>query len=554
MGVVLLASSIIAFLFSLIKQPLIPAYILSGVLLGPVLGLVTDYKNISLLSEIGIAFLLFSVGLEVSFKKLKLTLGTAALIGVVKTSISFGLGYFIGLWLGFSSIQSVYFGLLLSFSSTMVLVKAFSDKKELETLHARIVVTILLIEDLFAVLSLALLSNLSALTQGFNLAPFLKNLSLISSMIIAALILSPLMFKHAARNHELLFVMGVSMALAFAAVFKVMGLSIAIGAFIAGLILGNLPYNLEILGRVKPLKDFFSVLFFASIGLSFSLQSLRSVLTPLIVVIVFSIAARPLILLTLMAISGFDKKVSFLTSSSMIQVSEFSIILAFQGLVLKHLNQEFISLIVLSAIITMSLTAYVLKFNKKIYKACLPVLKFLDKFNKKTKHFETPIYKHYPVVLIGYDRTGYSIFRTLKRMGKEVLVIDYNPDVIQRLLRQGVACIYGDGADPEILDRINIEAVETVISTMPDLEDSLFLIRHVRSKNKKAVLIVTASTIDDALQLYEAGADYVILPHFLGGEHASLILEETSSNIDSLIQRKLEHIRELHFRKHLHGR
>lgn len=551
MGIVLLSAGFLAYLFSLLKQPLIPGYILAGVFVGPILGIITSSENIMLLAEIGIAFLLFSVGLEVSFKNLKLTLGTAAVIGIIKTLIAFSLGYFIAVWIGFSNLVAIYFSFLVSFSSTMVLVKIFSDKNELETLHARIVVTILLIEDIFAIIALAILTNLNTIFSGFNITPLLSNLALISGLIIGTILITPFLFKQAAKNPELLFVLSVSLALAFAIIFNAIGLSIAIGAFIAGLILGNLPYNLEILARIKPLKDFFGVLFFASIGLSMRLVDLHAILKPLLIVIAFNVIITPSIIIILMILNGFDKKPSFLTASSMSQVSEFSLIIAFQGLALGHVNSSFISLTVLSAIITMSLTAYILKFNRVFYKFSIPILKFLSYF-KKTRHFETIIKKHYPVVLVGYDRTGFSILKTLLKLNRDVIVIDYNPEVIQNLVQAGIPCIYGDASDPEILERLKLKDIEMLVSTIPDTKDNLFLIREVREKNKKTLLFVTATTIDDALELYEAGADYVILPHFLGGEHASLLLEEASVDIDKLITTKLQHIRELKMRKHLH--
>ncbi|MBN1646215.1 cation:proton antiporter [Candidatus Woesearchaeota archaeon] len=552
-GLIIILAGFLASIFRALKQPLIPAYIIAGILLGPVFSLITDTETIKLLAEIGIAFLLFGVGLELDFKKLR-DVGQIASIGTVLQSILlFALGYGVALLLGMGQFPAVYMGLVLAFSSTMIIIKVLSDRKELDTLHGRIVIGILLMQDVLAILALAVLNAL----EQFAIMPIVMSVLQAVVVTILAFFLSkfvlPTLFKFAARYQELLFVISIAFCFVFAIIFHWMGFSIAIGAFIAGVALGNLPYNLEIVGRVKPIKDFFGVLFFASIGLEFAVVGFNSILWPSLIFIFLVVFVSPIITMFVSSLFGYKRKTAFLTSISLSQISEFSLILVMAGREYGHVGEDVFAIVIVLAFVTFSISTYLIKYSNVMYQKFYKKLGFFERFSRVSRELEH-ISDHtiHKTILIGYDRIGYSILKTLQKMNMDFMVVDFNPDVIKRLNHQNVPCMYGDVSDIEIIEKIGVDNVKLIISTVPDVTTQKILIKKVKEKNKRANIIVTTYNAEDALDLYDLGADYVIIPHFLGGEHASILLEDISVNLDKLISTKLEHIRELHRHKERH--
>ena len=547
-GFIIIISTVLAYIAKSLRQPLIPGYVIAGVILGPLFGFVTNTDVISSLSEIGIAFLLFIVGLEIDIKKLKDVGLIASLGGAVQIIAVFAATFLISIVLGFfNSIQSVYLGLIVTFSSTMVVVKLLSDKREVDTLHGRIIIGILLLQDLFAIFALSILSQRSFAASSLILS-LAKGLLVIGASFFLGRYFLPPMFRFAAKSQELLFIASIAVAFMFSIIINWIGFSIAVGAFIAGIIL-NVPYNIEIIGKIKPLRDFFSVLFFVSLGTQLSLESFRKILAPLLVFIALVLILKPLIVMFLSSFFGYSKKTSFLTSLSLAQISEFSLIIAAQGLILGHITHDIFSLTVLLAVATIIFTTYFINYEDRIYRALEPLLKIFGNITASHPLEYMPNKMKDAVVLCGYNRIGYSIIKSLRKIKKKHMVVDFNPEVIKKLIGEKVPCIYGDVGDIEVLERLHLDDSSMVISTVPDKNDNLLLIQEAKKFNKKVIVFVTASQIEEALELYEAGADYVIMPHFLGGEHVSLILENFSSNLKKLLENKIIHVEEL---KHRH--
>jgi voltage-gated potassium channel Kch len=363
--------------------------------------------------------------------------------------------------------------------------------------------------------------------------------------------LFPAIFGFAAKSQELLFIMAVSVSFIFSILFYYIGFSIAIGAFVAGVSLANLPYNIEIIGKVKSLRDFFAVIFFASLGMELLLGSFKTMLKPLLVFIILAIFLKPLITMFLCSFFGYKKRTAFLTSVSLAQISEFSLIIVAQGLFLGHLSQEIFSLTVIIAVVTIVLTSYFIQYEEKFYLRLAGILDIFDKLTGTCGELEYMPRKKHEVILCGYNRIGYSIVNTLKRLKKKLLVVDFNPEIIRKLINKKIPCIYGDIGDVEVLERLNLKEAQMVISTVPTKRDNLLLIKKTKEQNKKALVFVTSSQVEDALKLYDAGADYVILPHFLGGEHVSLLIEDFTVDIKKIIETKVNHIKELKKRRAL---
>ncbi|MBD3313992.1 hypothetical protein GF345_06120 [Candidatus Woesearchaeota archaeon] len=544
-GLMFIIAAAGAFFAKLFRQPLIPAYIIAGILIGPVFGLIESSEVIRTMSEIGIAFLLFVVGLEMNIKKLKDTGFFAGIGGTMQMAFVFLIGFGIALLLGFMRIEAVYIGFIVAFSSTMVVVKLLSDRREIDTLHGRIIIGILLMQDIIALFVISILGT----PNGFSLTMILISIAEGIGLIILAYLCSrfvfPSMFKFGAKSQELLFLLSLAVVFIFSIALSYLGFSIVIGAFIAGLSLANLPYHFEIMGRVKSLKDFFATLFFVSLGIELVLVGLQHLILPLVIFTIVVLLIKPFILMVISAVARYTKRNSFLTAISLAQISEFSLIIVSQGLIVGHISRDLFSLTILLAIVTITATSYLMNFELKIFNFFSKYLTPFDIAATTEQLQYIPEELEYDFILVGYDRIGYNIFKMLDKAKKSFLVIDFNPDIVKRLASKKIPCFYGDIGDPEILDRLNLKKTEIVVSTVPGVEDNIHLLKRVKGENPKILVFVTASVIEDALKLYKEGADYVILPHFLGGERVSNLLEDVKGDAKKLNLAKLEHIDDL---------
>src|SRR3989338_3939768 len=550
LGTVIIIATVFAFLAGKLKQPLIPAYILTGLLLGPIYHLITNKELILSLSEIGIAFLLFIVGLEMDLKKLKSIAAVAGLGATIRSLLMFTLGFIIALFMGFMTKEAIYFGIIIAFSSTMIVVKLISDKKELDTLHGRIMVGILVMEDILAILALSLMTSLDSRSVIAFIMPVIKGLLLFgAALLLTRYVFNPVI-KASAKSQELLFLTSVSACFLMSILAYFLNFSIAIGAFLAGLSLAYLPYNFATIGKVSSLRDFFATLFFVSLGMQLVVTNIKELIVPLAILLVLVVAIKPFITMFICSFFGYKKRVSFMTSISLAQISEFALILVSQGLILGHISQTLFTLTVLVTIVTMLLTSYFIQFDYSLYTRLQNLLKPFEFFSGKGKDIEyMPKKTRIDAIICGQDRIGYSITRTLAKLKKRTLVIDYNPGIIKELAEKKVSCIYGDVADDEVMERLPLKDIKLLVSTIPSSMVNLLIIRKVKDVNNKALIFTTATSIEKALMLYDAGADYVILPHFLGGEHVSLLIQRFSSNEDKVIKTKLEHINELKLRQ-----
>ena len=338
-GMIIIIGTLFAYLASLLRQPLIPGYVITGIIIGPVLGLITNTEVIRNLSEIGIAFLLFIVGLEIDLRKLKDVSLISSIGGLINITTLFSFGFIFASMLGYITLEASYIGLIIAFSSTMVVIKLLSDKREIDTLHGRIIIGFLLVEDFVAIIAISVLATLTEFSLALLIWSFVKGLFIFAVAIAASRFLFPSLFKFAARSQELLFLLSVTICFLFSLLFYMIGFSIIIGAFVAGVSLASLPYNVEIIGRVKSLRDFFSTIFFVSLGMQLMVGSLGEIMFPLVILILFIIIAKPLIIMFISSFFGYEKRTSFLAGSSLAQTSEFSMIIISQGLFLGHISK-----------------------------------------------------------------------------------------------------------------------------------------------------------------------------------------------------------------------
>lgn len=547
-GLMIIIATIGAYLCRLFKQPFVPAYIIAGIIIGPIAKVITSTGTITTLAEIGIAFLLFIVGLEINFKRLRNVTNIALIGGTIQIIILFITGFFVSGLLGFNHTEAFYLGLVIAFSSTMVVVKLLSDKNELDTLHGRLILGFLLMEDVFAIFAISFLTTVSQFSILSMYISIVKWVLVVLIAYASSKLIFPQLFKFAAHSRELLFLVSVSACFLFALLFKSMGFSIVIGAFAAGVALGNLPYNIEIIGMVTPLRDFFAILFFVSLGMELILTSVSALLFPLIIFVLVVAVLKPIITMILCSAFAYKKRPSFLTALSLAQISEFSLIIIAQGMIYSKISDNLFTFTVMLAIITIGMTSYMVKYDDLLYRLLSNKLRIFEKLRNSSHHnyeYLPAENTDYEIVLCGYNRIGYSVVNTLKKMKKTFLIIDFNPETIRNLMDERVPCIYGDVGDLEVLRRINFKKTSMVISTVPNRQTNLFLIRKVKEASKKTIVLVTGSQIQDALELYDYGADYVILPHLLGGDHVSIMMQQIGGDIKKVIKHKLCHIKEL---------
>lgn len=333
-GMIIIIATVFALMARLIKQPLIPAYILTGLFIGPWMGWITEKSTIITLSEIGIAFLLFIVGLEIDLRKLKNIGLVGTLGGTIQILALFSVGFILASLLGFLPLEAVYLGMVIAFSSTMVVLKLLSDKRELDTLHGRIIIGILLMQDVFAIFALSILGSLNQMSVWSLFLSLLKAGVVVGIAFLASKFVFPKIFTFAAKSQEMLLLIALFVCFLFSILFNYIGFSIIIGAFIAGVTLANLPYNIEIISRVKSLRDFFSTIFFVSLGMDLAVGSVSKIMVPLFLILLATVFLKPIITMFVTSYFGFKKRTSFYTGMSLGQVSEFSLIIVSQGLVL----------------------------------------------------------------------------------------------------------------------------------------------------------------------------------------------------------------------------
>lgn len=552
-GLIMVLATMFAYLARILNQPLIPAYVLAGLILGPFFHVIENEQVIHTLSEIGIAFLLFIVGLEIDIRKLW-SVGPVSIMGGLTQMVAvFGVTFIAMGAFGFSSLTATYLGIVAALSSTMVVIKLLSDKKEIDTLHGRIVLGILLVQDIAAIIALFILGTLGNLSVTSFVLQLANGIIVFILAVLAGRYILPKLFHYAARNQELLFVSTIAIAFSFAIVFSKIGFSVAIGAFVAGVILASLPYAPGMVGKIKPLRDFFAVMFFVSLGMQLVITTLWDFLFPLVVLSIIVIIFKPIILMFLTSFYGYKKHTAFMAGISLAQVSEFSLIIATLGLLSGHITEEIFSMTIIMAVFTILTTSYFMQFSERFFSRFGKHFHFLDKFSPDSTSLELKAKKRPKnhIVLCGHNRIGHSIVNKLKTMKKPLFVIDYNPEVIKHLVKQKVPCVYGDIEDEEVLERANLENASMLISTVPLRQESMMLIHKAKTLHPNIVVFVTANDIDTALDLYKEGADYVILPHLLGGEHVSFLLEDFKANLPNILDAKGKHIDQL--RQHTGG-
>ena len=529
-GVCVAAAALLALLGWWIRQPLILAYLVTGVLIGPHgFNFVADQASIATVAEIGLILLLFIIGLEIDLKKLA-SAGPAVLVTgalQVPICIALGLGFFylIGVRNMSHNYQLTYLAACMSLSSTLVVVKLLYDKFELDTLPGRITLGVLVIQDLWAVAMIAVQPNV----ENPNLLPLAFSLWKGALLVVGGLALSkyvlPHLFRSVAKAPELVVVSALAWCFFLAGAAAYIGLSREMGALIAGISLSTFPYNLDVMAKAVSIRDFFVTLFFVALGMQIQLPS-RMVVEIALAASAFVIVSRLSVVPILYALR-LGHRASLLPAINLAQVSEFSIVIASLGYARGQISADVVTIVIISFAITSVVSTYMINESHRVQRTLSGLLKLLrvrdlDAASAAQEHSEA---RHETVVFLGFFRDASSILHEFEHDGSpadikdflsKVLVIDFNPTVMRELRRRGISCIYGDVAHADTLRHAGIQEAQLVVSSITDDilrgTSNLRLLRNARAASPKARVMLTTEHIPQALHFYESGADFVYIP------------------------------------------
>ncbi|MBI2010887.1 MAG: cation:proton antiporter [Candidatus Colwellbacteria bacterium] len=513
---------IFGFITHLLKQPVIIGFLLAGVAFGYLEGvwLINPLSSpIESLASLGVIFLLFLVGLEMNLREFKHLSWSALLLGVGQIFLTFGLGFGLSLLLGFSLATSVYLGGALTFSSTIIVVKLLSDKGDLQSLYGRLAVALLIIQDFAAILVLLFLTSSRILPKILDLV---------------------------ARSQEMLYLFSLAWLLGVALLAVAFNVSLEAAGLLAGLALANSSERFQMSARLRPLRDFFIILFFVALGAGLVQTEIVFPVVPTLAFILFVLLLKPLVILLVNGFLGYRARTSFLTSITSTQISEFSLIIAVLGYRLGYLGPTELSLITLVGLVTIFFSSYFITHGAKLYEFLKPLIKPFEFRSKliKEAQIESKLENH--IILVGVDRMGRSIIRALSNQDVNFVALDFDPVIIKELERMKVPVVYGDITDSDIQEKIGLTKAKVVISTVPEFEDNLAILRATNHKRKGMKIILTAEDEWHGRELYKEGADYVLLPHFIGGQELAQMISANHNfaNLKDLKERDLKLIRD----------
>jgi len=526
LAVIIFLAALLGAAGQFLKQPLIVMFIALGILVGPsVLHIVRSNDNIHLLGEVGIAILLFIVGLKLDIRLIKTTGKVALTTGLGQVLFTSVIGYLIGLLLGLSNMHSFYVAVALTFSSTIIIVKLLSDKKEIDSLHGQIAIGFLIVQDIVIIVVMIVLSAMGRSQDGTTLADVLRTAGSTIALIIIAIIMMkwviPKISFFLAKSQELLALFAVAWAVSLASVSEIIGFSSEVGAFLAGVSLASSPFKETISSRLVSLRDFLLLFFFVNLGTNLNLAIIGSQIPAALALSAFVLIGNPIVVLIIMGIMGYRKRTSFLAGLTVAQISEFSLIFAGLGLQLGHIDEETVGLITLVGLITIGASTYLIIYSYHIYEILSPLLNIFERKNPYSEA-DTLLNKNkkYDVILFGLGRFGSKIADYLDQHPEiSYLGISFDPQAVESWQNKGKDIIYGDIEDPEILEKIPYEHSKCVVSTIPEYEHSVRLIKSLNQENYKGKIFVTATQERDYDILKECNVDEILIPHHMAAEN-----------------------------------
>ena len=513
-----------------LRQPMIIMFLATGILAGPAcLGIIAGHEQIALLANIGISLLLFIVGLKLDLHLIRTTGPVALATGVGQIVFTSAIGMVLALALGMPWLHAAYVSVALTFSSTIIIVKLLSDKKEIDSLHGQIAVGFLIVQDIAAILALVLLTTFGGAASG-DVSPLESSLLILSKGVgILALVavlmryVLPGLLRRLAQSQELLVLFSIAWAVLLGAGSELLGFSKEVGAFLAGVSLASTSYRDAIGARLTTLRDFLLLFFFIDLGARLDWSTVGTQVGPAVLFSGFVLIGNPIIVLVIMGLMGYRRRTGFLAGLTVAQISEFSLIVAALGLSLGHITVEIMGLITLVGVFTIFASTYMILYSGPLYRLFSNPLKIFERrhtFREKTSDsvLESPFMD---VILVGLGNYGSGLAEDLLRRGKTVIGVDFDPLALEKWRARGVSVLYGDMSDPELLDQLPLDKVHWVASTVRARDLNLATLSVLKLHGYEGKVALTAVNQEEA-ELYEkAGAHVVFRPFIDAAEQAA---------------------------------
>jgi len=547
------------------RQPLILAYLVGGFVIGPYgIGWVKSQESISTISELGLIFMLFMIGLEIDLKKIiragKVILFAAGgqLIGACVLGLAFFVA--IGLSLGSGKFDALYLTVACALSSTVIIVKVLYEKRELDTLPGRITLGILVLQDIFAILFLAIQPSLDNLQIGIVLVSIGRVGMLVATAMILSRFVLPRIFHQIARNPELVMLGALAWCFLIGEVAERLHLSREMGSLVAGVSLSTFPYALDVTAKVTTLRDFFITLFFVALGMTIPIPNSSTIWLALVIAL-FTVVSRVLTTFLPLYVMKQGLRASLLPALNLAQISEFSLVVIQTGIVAGHITSETSSAASFAFVILAVVSTFVIMRSDQITRWAIPVLKRigfrdLDQAQASGEEHEGGHGAARRIVILGFFRAASALVSEIERQNKSLLdqisVVDFNPNVFRTLTARGIHVIYGDISNIDTLLHAGVGKAEIIILSVPDSllkgANNEKLVRHVRSMNPDAKIISTADLLADVSDIYAAGADYVTVTRVTDAAELYKVidaadqglLEEKRAEMDGLLSERRE--------------
>ncbi len=531
-GGILAVAAAVAAVGLRLKQPLIISFMFAGILVGPsAFGLVSDAHDIELLASIGISLLLFVVGLKLDVSMIR-TVGPVALAtGLGQVFLTSLVGFLIAIGFGLAVVPAVYVAVALTFSSTIIIVKLLSDKKEIDSLHGRIAVGFLIVQDIVAILALIALTAFGGdeVGPGFiTHAVWILVKGALMLGVVAAMMrwILPGMVNYLSRSSELLVLFAITWAVALSASVEILGFSKEVGAFLAGVSLASTAQRDAIGARLVVLRDFLLLFFFINLGAGLDLSLLGAELGKAAVFSAFVLVGNPLIVMVIMGYMGYRKRTGFMSGLAVAQISEFSLILAALGLSLGHIDASAMSLITLVGLVTISVSTYLILYSGLLYARLSPLLGMFERsrpFREAVPQDSVPVASpdRHLIIVMGLGNYGSVIASRLREYGWHVLAVDFDPQALGRARDAGMPVLYGDVGDPEMIAQLPLDQARWVLSAVRDHDMNLTLFNHLKNSGFTGRIALTAAHPSHAVQYQRLGAHLVLQPFRDAAEQAA---------------------------------
>ncbi|GAB4269502.1 MAG: cation:proton antiporter [Pararhodobacter sp.] len=528
----------------MLRQPLVVAFIAAGVLAGPdVLGLVRSEAFIGLLSQISIAVLLFLVGLKLDVTLIRSLGAVAVVAGVGQMVFTAGFGLALALALGLEWASALYVALALAFSSTIIIVKLLSDKHEIDALHGRIALGILIVQDIAVVLAMVVVSAIGAGSEGHGDAGgaafvplLLGGAGMLAVVWVFIRWLAAPLLGLIARSPELVVIFAVGWAAGFAAMADAAGLGQELGGLAAGVSLASTPFRDAIGARLAPLRDFLLLFFFLSLGAGLDLQGLGDQVLPALALAGFVLVGKPAIVTAIMAALGYRARTGFLAGITLGQISEFSLIFVAMGVGLGHVDEEAAALVTLVGLITIALSVYAIQHAHALHRVAEPLLRRLERRPPEAETSgDSPDRpgEVYDFVILGLGRYGCRLGTGLKARGFRVLGVDFDPEALRTWRGHGMDAHFGDATDPEFVAHLPLRGVRAVISAVPpgrgalsDADRHPAFLHALRAIGFDGQIAVTVNHRDEADAFRALGATLILAPFEDAAERAAQRIAE----------------------------